>query len=96
VFGRGSGPFSGFGRAKARLDKRAGVSVPWRIHDLRRTFATGAARLGVPIEVVERAINHTSGTFGGIVGIYQKHDYARERRDAMDRWAVHVEALVKV
>ncbi|MGY6282641.1 tyrosine-type recombinase/integrase [Methylorubrum extorquens] len=95
VFGRGSGPFSGFGHAKARLDKRTGIAVPWRIHDLRRTFATGAARLGVTIEVVERAINHTSGTFGGIVGVYQRHDYAQEKRDAMDRWAVHVEALVK-
>jgi len=95
VFGRGSGPFSGFGHAKARLDKRAGIQVPWRIHDLRRTFATGAARLGVTIEVVERAINHTSGTFGGIVGVYQRHDYAREKRDAMDRWAAHVKALVK-
>jgi integrase len=68
--------------------------LPWRPHDLRRTFASGCARLGVPVHVVEKALNHTSGTFGGIVGVYQRHDYAEERQHAMQAWAAHVMRLV--
>ena len=95
VFGRGSGPYSGYGHAKIRLDKRTGIAVPWRIHDLRRTAATGMANLGVLPHVVEAVLNHVSGSRAGVAGIYNRASYAAEKRDALDRWAVHVEALVK-
>ena len=72
-----------------------GAVAPWRLHDLRRTFATGCARLGVPLHVVEKCLNHTSGSFGGIVGVYQRHDFAAERREAMNVWAEHVISLTK-
>src|SRR4051794_18878847 len=39
----------------------------WRIHDLRRTAATGMARLGSNLPVIERVLNHTSGSFSGVV-----------------------------
>jgi hypothetical protein len=52
------------------------------------------ARLGVNLAVIERAINHTSGTFAGVVGIYQRFDFAMEKRAALQRWADHVEQLV--
>ena len=54
-----------------------------------------AARLGVPLHVVEKCLNHTSGSFGGIVGVYQRHDFATERRDAMKVWTGHVASLMK-
>ncbi|ABY30855.1 hypothetical protein ASF55_07085 [Methylobacterium sp. Leaf119] len=95
VFGSGRGPFSGFSKSKARLDRQLGFGEPWVVHDLRRTVATGMARLGTPIEVVEKALNHVSGTFGGLVGIYQRFDYAAERRIALDAWAAHVLKLAE-
>ncbi|MEE7450199.1 hypothetical protein MRF4_21645 [Methylobacterium radiotolerans] len=95
VFGSGKGPFSGFSKSKVRLDRQLRFPEPWVIHDLRRTVATGMARLGTPIEVVEKALNHVSGTFGGIVGVYQRHDYAAERRTALNAWASHVLKLAE-
>jgi integrase len=93
AFGAGAGPFSGFSKAKGKLDERITVAEPWRIHDLRRTAATGMARLGASVEAVEKALNHTSGTFRGIVGVYQRHDYAVEKRAALNRWAAHIESI---
>ena len=64
------------------------VDIPhWTWHDLRRTAATGMARLGIPVRVTEAVLNHVSGTGGGIVGVYQRHDYADEKRAALDAWA---------
>ena len=65
----------------------------WRIHDLRRTLATGLQRLGVRLEVTEAVLNHVSGSRAGIVGIYQRHEWAAEKRAALDAWAEHVMAL---
>lgn len=84
--GRGSaGPFDGFSKCKAALDERCGVR-DWRLHDLRRTFASGMAPLGVSLPVVERLLNHISGSFGGIVGVYQRYDFMREMREAIEKW----------
>jgi hypothetical protein len=52
------------------------------------------ARLGVDLAVIERTINHTSGTFAGVVGIYQRHDFADAKRAALQRWSDHVTDLV--
>jgi integrase len=60
---------------------------PWTLHDLRRTAVTGMARAGADLHVIERAVNHVSGSFGGIVGTYQKHRYAAEVRAALAAWA---------
>jgi integrase len=57
VFGNGTGGFSGWSKAKSRLDTALGIA-PWRIHDLRRTAATGMAELGVQPHVVEAVLNH--------------------------------------
>src|SRR5262249_30829025 len=67
---------------------------PWVIHDLRRTAASGMARLGVRLPVIEKVLNHVSGSFRGIVGVYQRHEYAAEKRHALQTWANHIEALV--
>jgi integrase len=86
----GSGKaFSGFSKSKRILDKRANVSS-WTLHDLRRTAATGMARLGVSPHVVERILNHTSGSLGGVAGIYNRFGYLPEMRGALDKWTAHV------
>lgn len=93
----GDTPVSGFSRAHSIIaakmieiaseDAGEPVEIPrWTWHDLRRTMATGLARLGVPVRITEAAINHVSGTGGGIVAVYQRHDYADEKREAMELW----------
>jgi len=97
--------FAGWSKAKAALDQavmdaRAKASaslaplVPWSVHDLRRTVATGLQRLGVRLEVTEAVLNHISGSRGGIAGVYQRHDWAAEKRAALGAWAAHVVAVV--
>jgi len=61
---------------------------------LRRTAASGMAKVGVDLPVIEKVLNHVSGSFAGIVGIYQRHDFADEKRDALDKWAARVGVIV--
>jgi integrase len=93
VFGRGEG-FLGWSASKAALDADLAKMPDWTLHDLRRTAATGMAKLGVNLPVIERALNHISGSFAGIVGVYQHHDFNGERREALVKWAAHMMALV--
>ena len=65
----------------------------WTFHDLRRTAASGMARLGVNLPVIEKVLNHSSGSFAGIVGAYQRHSFADEKRKALDIWGSFVEKL---
>lgn len=98
----GDSPISGWSKVKRRLDalmsesagKRGKKLQPWCIHDLRRTAASGMARLGVQLPVIEKVLNHTSGSFGGIVGIYQRYDFANEKRAALDIWAHEVKRIL--
>jgi integrase len=99
VFSPGKTAPSGFSAAKARLDKivasdNGSPTPPWVLHDIRRSVATGLAGLGVNLPVIERCLNHVSGSFGGIVSIYQKHSFADEMRAAMDAWGRRVESIV--
>lgn len=67
---------------------------PWRIHDLRRTGATGLASLRVPPHIVERVLNHISAKdVGGLTGIYQRFQYVDERKDALLKWSAYVDGL---
>jgi len=71
------------------------VEIPrWTFHDLRRTAATGMARLGISVRVTEAVLNHISGTGGGIVAVYQRHDYADEKRQALEAWGRFVLSLI--
>ena len=85
---------SGFSRVKARLDVLMGAVPPWRIHDLRRTAATGMAAIGVPPHLVEAILNHTSGAKASVAGVYNRYAYEPEKKAALARWAAHVEAIV--
>jgi integrase len=98
VFGEGAGPFQGWSNAKKALDKRlqaAGMTAPWRLHDLRRTAATRMNELGVLPHVVEAVLNHISGQKAGVAGIYNRASYAAEKRQTLDLWAEHVLALAE-
>ncbi len=88
------GPFNGWSKAKVALDNSSGVH-DWRLHDLRRTMATGLQRLGVRLEVTEAVLNHVAGSRAGIIGVYQRHDWADEKRAALAAWGRHVRALVE-
>ena len=96
----GDTPVSGFSKAKARLDMLIAEANedealdPWRLHDLRRTLATGLQRLGVRFEVTEAVLNHVSGSKSGVAGVYQRHDWKQEKRDALDAWAAHIERVL--
>jgi integrase len=76
---------TGFSKRKLDFDKECAVSG-WRLHDLRRTFATGLQKLGIRLEVTEALLNHVSGTRAGIVGVYQRHDWLPEMREALQLW----------
>jgi integrase len=93
---------SGFSRAKSRLDAAIGAALPknaklienWTFHDLRRTTASGMARLGIQLPVIEKVLNHTSGSFRGIVGVYQRHSFSEEKRKALNAWSNFVQSVV--
>ncbi len=100
-------PVVGFAAAKRLLDGdvRPKTKVPlptydlahWRLHDLRRTAASGIAGMPggrFPPHVVERVLNHASGVTGGLVGVYQRHEYRPERKAALEAWGAHVAAVV--
>jgi integrase len=95
--------FGGWGKAKREIDLRIdqarkaagrGPQGHWVLHDLRRTAATRMADLGVLPHVIEEILGHISGHKAGVAGIYNRSTYAAEKRQALDRWAAHLEALV--
>jgi integrase len=94
VFSTSKQPFGGWTAAKNTLDKRAGVA-DWRLHDLRRSCATGLQRLRVRLEVTEAVLNHAAGSRAGRVGVYQRHDFANEKRAALEAWGKHVLSIVE-
>jgi integrase len=82
-------------REEAEARGAAPKALPeWTLHDLRRTVATNLQKLGVRLEVTEAILNHVSGSRSGVVGVYQKYDWADEKRAALDAWARRLEAIV--
>jgi integrase len=83
-------PFNSWSKAKAQLDKKIQSKLeckiqckPWTLHDLRRTYCTNLQRLGVRLEVIESLVNHVSGTRSGVAGVYQRHRWEAEMREAV-------------
>ncbi|HKA46933.1 MAG TPA: tyrosine-type recombinase/integrase [Methyloceanibacter sp.] len=91
VFGH---PVGNFDRIKRQLDVHMGDTPKWVTHDIRRSVASGMARIGVLVPVVEKILDHRSGTFRGIVGTYQRHSFLPEMSIALQKWADHIEDLV--
>ncbi len=101
----GDTPISGRSKAKARLDrlmaeaaaKERGSPVeiaPFRIHDLRRTAASGMAEIRIPPHFIEAVLNHRTGIIKGIARVYNRFDYATEKREALEAWERRVGAIV--
>jgi integrase len=85
----GTTPVSGLGKAKYRVERAVGT-FDWWTHDLRRTAASGMARLGIAPHVVEKVLNHKTGMISGVAAVYNRYAYLAERRTALDTWARHV------
>ena len=79
-------------KIKRRLDAVM-KTTPWRLHDLRRTAATGMAELGMQPHVVEAVLNHVSGHRAGVAGTYNRAAYAAEKKAALEKWAAHVKRI---
>ncbi len=90
--GRTDAPFNGWSKGKVALDKLSGVTN-WTLHDLRRTYATNLQKLGVKLEVIEALLNHVSGTRAGVIGIYQRHTFFDEMKEAVANWEERLKIL---
>jgi integrase len=106
MFGIGELGFSGWSDCKARLNqallaarrktnRKAKAMSDWRLHDLRRTCATGMGELGVLPHVIEQALNHVSGAKAGVAGIYNKSKLIDAVRAALQKWADHIDRIVQ-
>jgi integrase len=86
-----------FGGKRADLSTYAAklaktLDVPdWRLHDLRRTMASGLQRLGTKPEVIDRCLGH-SAVVKGVAAVYMRSQYLPERKAAMELWGRHVAA----
>ena len=88
-----STPVSGFSKSKRKLDHLSDVSN-WRLHDLRRSFATVTTEtLGFEPPVVDRILNHVSGSVKGIAAVYQRGEYLKKRKEVLEGWANYLESL---
>jgi integrase len=89
---------SGFGLAKRRIDEFVAQSLPkiagWVIHDIRRTVASKMGELGIAPHVIDSILNHKSGTIRGVAAVYNRYEYAHEKRAALAMWADYVERFV--
>jgi len=91
---RGDTVFGGWSKQKTAFDEACPIN-PWTLHDLRRTFAHQWQRLGIKIEHTEAALNHISGTRGGIVGVYQTYNYEAELKDCYAQWDKRLQTILK-
>jgi integrase len=92
----GDAPIKGWGRYKRRLDAALRAELgdefrPWQFRDLRRTARTLMTRAGVPREIAERCLAHA---IGGVEGVYNRHDYLREKQQAFAKLAALVDRII--
>jgi integrase len=86
----GRRPLGDFGPFKRELDRISGVTG-WRLHDLRRTARSLMSRAGVNSDHAERALGHA---IGGIRGVYDRHEYRREKAMAFKKLAALVDRII--
>jgi integrase len=89
VFG-GSRPVTALSQIKRRLDEAVPIA-PWRLHDLRRTARSLMSRAGVNKDIAERCLAHA---IGGVSGVYDRHAYLEEKRQAFEALAGLVQRIV--
>jgi integrase len=99
IFGGGRGPFGAWSyetlALRARMAEMLGGPIAeWRIHDIRRTVATGMGELGVQPHIIEAVLNHRSGHKAGVAGIYNRATYEMEIKAALELWARHLQSTL--
>ena len=87
--GRGGGKISGWSKLKLALDKASGVAG-WRLHDLRRTAASGLQEVGAANHIVQLVLNHA---IPGVGAVYLHAQLEKEKGEALEAWA---QALVHI
>ncbi len=87
-------PFSAFSKAAVEFNKPLDVA-PYTLHDLRRTFSSTMAMLGVPLHVTERILNHKSGTISGVAAIYNRYSFAREMEEALSIYEAYISKILQ-
>ncbi len=87
--------FNGWAKSKREFDATLQNVAPYTLHDLRRTFSTFHAKLGTPIHVTERLLNHVSGSISGVAAIYNRHTYLPEMRDAVEKYEDHLSSILR-
>ena len=90
----GQSPVGHFHRIKDRLDEHLGSVPHWTFHDIRRSVASGMARIGVALPTIEKVMAHRKGSFAGVVSVYQKYSFLPEIAVALQKWGDYVERLV--
>ena len=78
--------------ARTRGEDPAKVSLAFRSHDIRRTLRTGLSKLRIPRDVAEAVLGHVAG---GIIAVYDQHNYEDEKREALERWEGRLRSIVK-
>ena len=86
-------PYNGFSKSKAAFDRELDIA-PYTLHDLRRTFSSNMAKLGTPIHVTEKILNHVSGTISGVAAVYNRHAYVEEMKQAYAAYEAHVRGII--
>ena len=86
----GAAPIGGFAQFKRRFDAASGTNG-WALHDLRRTARSLMSRAGVPTDHAERCLGHV---IGGGRGVYDRHEYHSEKRQAFEALAGLIERIV--
>jgi integrase len=86
----GTKPIASFAYLKATFDEASGVRG-WRLHDLRRTARSLMSRAGVPTDHAERCLGHV---IGGVRGVYDRHEFNREKAQAFEALAALIERIV--
>ncbi|MEM7168745.1 MAG: tyrosine-type recombinase/integrase [Pseudomonadota bacterium] len=92
IRGKATTHFNGWAKCKPAFDKDLDIA-PYVLHDLRRTFASNLAKLGTPIHVTERLLNHVSGTVSGVAAIYNRHSYLPEMETAIGMYEQFIRSI---
>lgn len=72
-------------------EEEMGFEEPFTPHDLRRTVRTRLAELGIDDIVAERVMGHK---LQGMLGVYNRHDYEKEKREALEKWEKKLRLIV--
>jgi integrase len=93
AFNKSKGAVEGRARstkeARKKLKQLTGID-DWTAHDLRRTARTIMSRLNIKQHIRERVLNHTQG---GVVGVYDQHDYLAEKADALNKLGQEIDQI---